>query len=151
MNMPWTFFKMGKNISQEKWMSQNSHSEKGNTKWELAERPRNISEKISDILHSEFQNPLVPFNKSTLESLRISEIIRLYSFLTLGIIEFREWFHRPDCPISESLKRYDYKKAMVDYIHCFNFKLHWNPCEYSSAFLEAFANYCEIASRKNNN
>lgn len=110
---------------------------------------------VLDILHPEFHHPHIPVKESTIKSIRIPELISLYNFLTNGIVESQRLFQRPECPVTNpkqvSLARYEYKKAMIEYISHFGHELKNPPCTYLPAFLEAFANYCEWRVREEKN
>lgn len=110
--------------------------------------------RIFDILCPDFHHENVPLSETTIAKLRLFELNNLYGFLTSEIIKPRDSFQRPECPIKSpkhlSLARYEYKKAMLDYISNFGYELTEPPCNYLSAFLEAFANYCEQKAQGEN-
>lgn len=109
---------------------------------------------VCDILHTNFQHPYAPIKKTTLLTIRALELTHIYSFLTNKIISPEISIQRPSCPIKslyhQSLATYDYKQSMMKYISNFGYEFrNSNPCEYSPAFLEALANYCEYKAKDN--
>lgn len=114
-----------------------------------------LAMKVSDILRSDFHHPYAPIKKSTLSNLRAPELASLYGFLTNGIMGYENLVQRPECPIRspkhQSLATYSYKKAMVEYIQGFGYRLESSPCLYTPAFLEALANYLEQRGKEEKN
>ncbi len=120
----------------------------------FADKFSGLSDAICAIIGPRFEHPAIPLGRSAIKGIRITEIIKLHSFLVSGILQRREhsMYTRPECPMQSqkdiSMARYDYKKSMTDYIASYGYRLDANPCDYKPAFLEALANYCEHSYKK---
>ena len=104
----------------------------------------------------ELQHEFITFSKNTLRVLSTEELRRIINFLVSRSlnIHYRDLnqkiysIKRPVCPITSIKKlnqaKAEYKIAMITYIAQFGIELIGNaPCNYTPAFLESLANYCE--------
>jgi hypothetical protein len=94
-----------------------------------------------------FSNKNIPLKESALRRMGVDEVIRLYDFLISSPERSKNRFFRPECPVKDknhfSLAKYQYKKAMANYISQWGYNGFNSPSTISPTLLEATANYLE--------